>query len=97
MSGTAPQQRILVVGAGYVGLTTAACFAHLGHDVICVDIDRAKVASLSAGVVPIRETDLDRLVAEGIAQRRLRFVISAEAVAATCDFAFLCVSDAIAC
>ena len=91
MSGTAPQQRILVVGAGYVGLTTAACFAHLGHDVICADIDRAKVASLSAGVVPIRETDLDRLVAEGIAQRRLRFVISAEAVAATCDFAFLCV------
>ncbi|WP_420623103.1 UDP-glucose dehydrogenase family protein [Candidatus Poriferisodalis sp.] len=91
MSETALPQRILVVGAGYVGLTTAACFAHLGHDVICADIDRAKVASLSAGVVPIRETDLDRLVAEGIAQRRLRFVISAEALAATCDFAFLCV------
>ena len=91
MSDAAPQHRILVVGAGYVGLTTAACFAHLGHDVICADIDRAKVASLSAGVVPIRETDLDRLVAEGIAQRRLRFVISAEAVAAACDFVFVCV------
>lgn len=91
MGSTMTQQRILVVGAGYVGLTTAACFAHLGHDVICADIDRSKVASLSAGVVPIRETDLDRLVRDGIAQRRLRFVISAAAVAATCDFVFLCV------
>jgi len=91
MSGTSPECRILVVGAGYVGLTTAACFAHLGHDVICADIDRAKVASLSAGVVPIREANLDRLVAEGIAERRLRFVISAEAVAGTCDFVFVCV------
>ncbi|MCY4517271.1 MAG: UDP-glucose/GDP-mannose dehydrogenase family protein [Acidimicrobiaceae bacterium] len=91
MSAASPQHRILVVGAGYVGLTTAACFAHLGHDVICADIDRAKVASLSAGVVPIREAELDRLVAEGIAERRLRFVISAETVAATCDFAFICV------
>ena len=91
MSDTAAQQRILVVGAGYVGLTTAACLAHLGHDVICADIDRAKVASLAAGVVPIRERDLDQLVSDGIAQRRLRFVISAAAVAATCDFVFLCV------
>ena len=91
MSDTSPQHRILVVGAGYVGLTTAACFAHLGHDVICADIDRGKVASLSAGVVPIREADLDQLVADGISERRLRFVISAEAVAATCDFAFMCV------
>jgi len=91
VSAASPQHRILVVGAGYVGLTTAACFAHLGHDVICADIDRAKVASLSAGVVPIREAELDRLVAEGIAERRLRFVISAETVAATCDFAFICV------
>lgn len=91
MTDIANGHRILVVGAGYVGLTTAACFAHLGHDVICADIDRAKVASLSAGVVPIRENDLERLVSEGIARRRLRFVISAAAVAATCDFVFLCV------
>ncbi|WP_419922503.1 UDP-glucose dehydrogenase family protein [Candidatus Poriferisodalis sp.] len=91
MTDSSAQRRILVVGAGYVGLTTAACFAHLGHDVICADIDRAKVASLSAGVVPIRENDLDVLVAEGIAARRLRFVISAEAVAPSCEFAFLCV------
>ncbi|WP_419932658.1 UDP-glucose dehydrogenase family protein [Candidatus Poriferisodalis sp.] len=91
MSDPSSEHRILVVGAGYVGLTTAACFAHLGHDVICADIDRAKVASLSAGIVPIRENGLDRLVRDGIAQRRLRFVISAEAVAAACDFVFVCV------
>ncbi len=91
MSSTKDPQRILVVGAGYVGLTTAACFAHLGHDVICADIDQAKVASLSAGIVPIRERDLDTLVSEGMAQQRLRFVVSAASVAATCDFVFLCV------
>ena len=91
MNAAAAQRRILVVGAGYVGLTTAACFAHLGHDVICADIDRAKVAALSAGHVHIRERRLPELVREGIAQRRLRFVISAEAMAAECDFVFLCV------
>ena len=46
---------IAVIGAGYVGLTTAACFAHLGHDVICADIDAERVARLNKGEVPILE------------------------------------------
>ena len=58
--------RIAVVGTGYVGLTTGACFAHLGHEVVCADIDAEKVARLSAGEIPIVEDGLDRLVDEGL-------------------------------
>ena len=51
---------IAVIGAGYVGLTTAACFAHLGHDVVCADIDAERVARLNKGEVPILEHGLAR-------------------------------------
>ena len=47
--------RVAVIGAGYVGLTTAACLAHLGHDVVCADIDAERVARLRKGEVPILE------------------------------------------
>jgi len=56
---------IAIIGTGYVGLTTGACFSHLGHDVICADIDEEKIARLRAGEVPIVEKGLDRLVDEG--------------------------------
>ena len=68
---------IAVIGAGYVGLTTAACFAHLGHDVICADIDEERVARLNKGEVPILEKGLPELVSDGLASHRLRFVIGA--------------------
>ena len=55
-----PAMHIAVVGAGYVGLTTAACFAHLGHDVVCADIDEERVARLNKGEVPILEQGLAR-------------------------------------
>ena len=83
--------RIAIIGTGYVGLTTGACFAHLGHDVICADIDVAKVARLQAGEIPIVEAGLDRLVAEGLRSGRLSFVVGAAAAAATAEFAYLCV------
>ena len=50
--------KVAVIGAGYVGLTTAACLASLGHDVVCADIDEERVARLSGGDVPIREEGL---------------------------------------
>jgi UDPglucose 6-dehydrogenase len=50
--------RIAVVGSGYVGLVAGACFADLGHQVILVDNDQAKVTALKAGEVPIHEHDL---------------------------------------
>ncbi|BFU44102.1 UDP-glucose dehydrogenase family protein [Krasilnikovia sp. MM14-A1004] len=63
--------KVCVVGTGYVGLTTGACLAYLGHDVTCVDLDTAKVESLRAGRSPIYEPHMDELLAE--AAERLRF------------------------
>ncbi|MCF7548460.1 UDP-glucose/GDP-mannose dehydrogenase family protein [Pseudonocardia sp. WMMC193] len=68
---------IAVVGTGYVGLTTGACLASLGHRVVCADIDEQKVAALSRGEISIREPGLAELVGEGLAAGRLSFVVGA--------------------
>jgi len=83
--------RIAVVGTGYVGLTTGACLAHLGHNVICADIDADKIAKLRSGIIPIVELGLAELVAEGVAAGRLSFVVGSVEAARTCEIAFLCV------
>ncbi|MSO85994.1 MAG: UDP-glucose/GDP-mannose dehydrogenase family protein [Acidimicrobiia bacterium] len=83
--------RIAVIGTGYVGLTTGACFAHIGHDVICADIDSDKVARLQRGEIPILEAGLDNLVKEGLEDGRLEFVVGAAAAVENCEFAYLCV------
>jgi UDPglucose 6-dehydrogenase len=70
-----------VVGAGYVGLTSAACLAHLGHRVVCVEVEQSKVDVLRRGEVPIREPGLAELVAEGQARRRLGFTTEPHALA----------------
>jgi UDPglucose 6-dehydrogenase len=72
-------RRLAVIGAGYVGLTTGACLASLGHRVVCGDNDAAKVARLAAGEVGILEPELADLVAEGLASGRLKFVTGAGA------------------
>jgi UDPglucose 6-dehydrogenase len=82
---------VAVVGAGYVGLTTAACLARLGHSVTCADLDEQRVHALSKGEIPILEEGLPALVAEGLAARRLRFVVGATNAARTAEFVFLCV------
>ena len=63
-----------MIGTGYVGLTTGACLAHLGFDVVCADIDEEKVARLDAGEIPIVEDGLDKIVTDAVAAGRLRFV-----------------------
>lgn len=83
--------RIAVIGTGYVGLTTGACLAHLGHEVVCADIDEAKVAGLQTGKIPIVEDGLQALVQESMDSQRLRFVVGASTAARDCEFAFLCV------
>ncbi len=73
--------KIAVVGTGYVGLVTGTCFAETGNDVICVDIDEAKVAKMKAGEVPIYEPHLDVLFERNIKQNRLKFTTNlAEAI-----------------
>ncbi|MCX7621060.1 MAG: UDP-glucose/GDP-mannose dehydrogenase family protein [Acidimicrobiales bacterium] len=83
--------RIAVIGTGYVGLTTGACLAHLGHDVTCADIDAGKIEALNRGEVPILEQGLDELVREGLKSGRLRFVVGAAAAVPGCEFVYLCV------
>ncbi|SES20871.1 UDPglucose 6-dehydrogenase [Lentzea xinjiangensis] len=81
--------RIGVIGAGYVGLTTAACFAHLGHHVVCADVDEAKIEALTAGEVTLHEPGLRELVAQGLAGGGLVFVPGSEL--SDVDFTFVCV------
>jgi UDPglucose 6-dehydrogenase len=83
--------KVAVIGAGYVGLTTAACFAHLGHDVLCADIDAERVARLKKGEVPILELGLPELLKEGLASGRLSFVLGAATAAQSAEIVFLCV------
>ncbi len=65
--------RITIVGTGYVGLVTGACFAEMGNDVTCVDIDEAKLAKLREGVIPIHEPGLDNLILRNVAAGRINF------------------------
>ncbi len=68
--------KIAVVGTGYVGLVTGTCLAETGNEVICVDIDEAKVAKMREGIVPIYEPHLDVLFERNIKAKRLRFTTS---------------------
>src|SRR4051812_41352733 len=69
---------IAIIGSGYVGLVTGACFADVGHNVICVDNDERKVKTLLAGHIPIFEPGLEELVHRNVSARRLRFTTSTE-------------------
>ena len=87
--------RICVVGAGYVGLVTGACFAELGHRVACVDIDKGKVIALTRGVMPFYEPGLEALVLENMRRRRLAFTTSFREAVKKADFIFMCVGTPI--
>ena len=65
--------KITIFGSGYVGLVTGACFAEVGNDVLCVDIDQKKIDLLNEGQIPIHEPGLDEIVAENVREGRLRF------------------------
>jgi UDPglucose 6-dehydrogenase len=84
-------KKVAVVGAGYVGLTTAACLAHLGHDVTGADVVVSKVEGLNRGELPIFETGLEEVLREGLDGGHLRFVVGAADAVADAEFVFLCV------
>jgi UDPglucose 6-dehydrogenase len=82
---------IAVSGAGYVGLTTAACFVHLGHKVSVVDVDEQRIDALSTGLVPMYEPGLTDLISEGLSRGSLDFSCLYADALADADFLFVCV------
>jgi UDPglucose 6-dehydrogenase len=83
--------RIAVIGTSYVGLTTGASLARLGHTVVCADIVEEKIERLRRGEIPIYEAGLEELVREGLEADRLSFVVGAPAAVPEAEFVFLCV------
>ncbi len=82
---------IAIIGTGYVGLVTGTCFAEIGHRVICVDNDVAKVRLLQGGGIPIYEPGLEELVPRNVAAGRLRFTDSVAEGVAQSDVVFIAV------
>jgi UDPglucose 6-dehydrogenase len=82
---------IVMIGTGYVGLVSGACFADFGHNVTCVDKDSAKVDALVAGKIPIFEPGLDELVANNVAAGRLHFTLDIAEVVPEADAVFIAV------
>ena len=82
--------RIAVIGTGYVGLTTGAYLAHIGHSVACADVVEDKVAMLSRGELPFFEAGLVDLVRGGLATGQLRFVLGSAPAVQGAEFVFLC-------
>jgi len=83
--------KLTIIGSGYVGLTTGACFAEVGHDVLCVDNDEAKVATLLRGEIPIFEPGLEDIVKKNVAAGRLSFSTSTPDGVAHGDVVFIAV------
>ena len=71
--------RVAIFGTGYVGLVTGTCLADVGHQVVCVDIDQAKVDGLNQGIIPIYEPGLEPMVKANHAAARLAFTTDAAA------------------
>jgi UDPglucose 6-dehydrogenase len=82
---------ITMIGSGYVGLVSGACFADFGHNVICVDADASKIERLKAGEIPIFEPGLDELVANNVEQNRLSFTTELESSVRGADAVFIAV------
>ena len=83
--------KLSIIGTGYVGLVTGTCFAEVGHQVICVDNDAAKVKMLQAGGIPIYEPELEELVKKNVAAGRLHFTSSTAEGVRNSDVIFIAV------
>ena len=84
--------KIGIIGSGYVGLVTGACFAHLGHEVVCVDNDLKKIATLQKGKVPIYEPGLLEMLRQNVREKRLSFSSSIVQAVRRSEVLFICVN-----
>jgi len=83
--------RVAMIGTGYVGLVSGACFADFGHEVTCIDKDASKIERLRQGVMPIYEPGLDQLVAHNVRDGRLFFATEADEAVREADAVFIAV------
>lgn len=83
--------KLAFFGTGYVGLVTGTCFADLGNDVVCVDIDEAKVNLLKQAKSPIYEPGLEQMLKRNISEKRISFTTDIKSSVETCDILFICV------
>src|SRR5580765_3502456 len=83
--------RLAVLGTGYVGLVAGAGFSDFGNDVVCVDIDAAKVERLRRGEIPIYEPGLEKLVQHNVAEERLRFTTEITEAVTSAEVVFIAV------
>ena len=83
--------KICMIGTGYVGLVSGTCFAELGNNVICVDIDKEKINKLNNGNVPIYEPGLEELILKNYKQKRLKFSTDIPNSIKKSDIIFICV------
>ena len=83
--------KIAMIGSGYVGLVSGACFADFGHDVVCVDKDQSKIDRLNANIMPIYEPGLDALVKTNVDAGRLSFSTDLAGSVKGCDAVFIAV------
>ncbi len=82
---------VAMIGTGYVGLVSGACFSEFGHDVVCIDTDEAKIRTLKDGRIPIYEPGLDKLVESNVRAERLSFTTDAGEAVAHADAVFIAV------
>lgn len=82
---------LAIIGTGYVGLTTGTCFAEVGHNVVCIDNNEAKVESLRLGKMPIYEPDLEEMIVSNVSAGRLTFSTDLAAAVRDCEIIFIAV------
>lgn len=83
--------KITIVGSGYVGLVTGACFSEVGIDVVCVDVDQNKIENLNKGIIPIYEPGLEEMITRNMKKNRLKFTTNVSAAVKESEVIFISV------